>query len=159
MLRGALAEMRTLLIELRPAALVGKPLNELLQTLVEANRIRISCPVELAIEGESTLPEDITIVFYRIAQEALRNIAKYAEAEEVHLSLLQDEDGVQLVVKDNGLGFEPDKVPPGHHGLSIMQERVDRIRGDLVIDSQPNQGTQIQASWSSQNGGQGVDNE
>jgi signal transduction histidine kinase len=148
MLRGSLAEMRTMLIELRPEALVGKPIGELIQTLSEASQTRINYPVHLVIDDEGNPPEDVTIVFYRIAQEAFSNIIKYAEASEVSINLACDKDAVVMIVKDNGRGFEPDQVPPGHFGLNIMQERIDQIDGELTFDSKPGQGTQITAKWS-----------
>ena len=152
MLRGALAEMRTMLIELRPEALVGKPLDELMGTLVDASQIRIDCPVDLVINGEGTLPEDVTIVFYRVAQEALSNIIKYAEADAVNIEIDNSKDGAVMIVKDNGRGFERDNIQPGHFGLNIMAERVDQIGGELTIDSEPGFGTQIRVSWSEEMG-------
>ncbi|MEA3440662.1 MAG: PAS domain S-box protein, partial [Chloroflexota bacterium] len=152
MLRGALAEMRTMLIELRPEALAGKSLDELMGTLVDASQIRIDCPADLVINGEGTLPEDVTIVFYRVAQEALSNIIKYAEADEVNIKIDNSKDGVVMIVKDNGRGFKLGEIPPGHFGLSMMTERVDQIGGELTIDSKPGHGTQIRVSWSEQMG-------
>jgi PAS domain S-box-containing protein len=157
MLRGALAEMRSLLIELRPEALAGKSLDELLPTLVDASQIRLNCPIDLEIEGESDLPEDVTIVFYRVAQEAITNIIKYAEADKVSVKVVCDEDDLVMVVKDNGRGFKLDEIPPGHFGLSMMTERIDQIGGELTIDSKPGHGTQIKASWAE--GRKGVDRE
>jgi len=148
MLRGSLAEMRTMLIELRPESLIGKPIGELIQTLSEASQTRINCPVHLVIDDEGNPPEDVTIVFYRIAQEAFSNIIKYAEASEVSINLACDKDAVVMIVKDNGRGFKPDQIPPGHIGLNIMTERIDQICGELTIDSKPGQGTQITAKWS-----------
>ena len=148
MLRGALAEMRTMLIELKPAALLGKPFGELIKTLIEANQVRLNCPIHLTVEGALSLPEDVTIVFYRIAQETMNNIVKYADADEVHVHITSDEDGIRLSITDNGHGFELDKIPPGHYGLQIMAERITRIGGRLTINSKPEQGTQIVASWS-----------
>jgi PAS domain S-box-containing protein len=148
MLRGALAEMRTMLIELRPQELVGKSLDELMRTLVDGNQVRIGCPVNLVIDGDGTLPEEVTVVFYRIAQEAINNIIKYAEADEVNINITYEDAGVQMMVKDNGRGFEPDKVSAGQVGLKIMAERIDQIEGELSITSKPGHGTMVKASWS-----------
>jgi len=157
MLRGSLAEMRTMLIELRPEALVGKSLDELMQMLVEASQVRLNCPLNLVIEGEQTHPDDVTIVFYRIAQEAISNAIKYAEADEVSINIISKQDGVVVVVKDNGRGFEQDKIPAGHFGLKIMTERIEEIGGELNINSKPGHGTQVIASWSKQ--GEGANHE
>jgi len=147
MLRGALAEMRTMLIELRPQELVGKSLDELMQTLVDGNQVRIGCPVNLAIDGKGTLPEEVTIVFYRIAQEAFNNIIKYAEADEVVVNIAYNDGVVEMIVKDNGRGFDPARISSGQIGLKIMAERIDQIEGELSIDSKPGQGTKVKASW------------
>jgi signal transduction histidine kinase len=128
--------------------LIGKPIGELIQTLSEASQTRINCPVNLVIDDKGNPPEDVTVVFYRIAQEAFSNIIKYAEASEVSINLACDKDAVMMIVKDNGRGFEPDQVPPGHIGLNIMAERIEQIGGELTIDSKPGQGTQITAKWS-----------
>ncbi len=150
MLRGALAEMRTMLIELRPSALIGKPLGELLQTLAEANQGKINGSVNVTIEDDTILPEDVTIVFYRIAQEALSNIVKYAEADMVNIYFGTDEGKVSLMITDNGRGFAQDKIPPGHYGLEIMAERVAQISGELKVESSSERGTQVVVNWSGQ---------
>jgi len=157
MLRGALAEMRSMLIELRPTAVEGKSLDELINMLVEASQIRLNCPIDLVINGEGTLPEDVTIVFYRVAQEAINNIIKYAEADEVSINITLNEDSVNMIVKDNGIGFEQSEIPPGHFGLSIMKERIDQIGGNLIIDSKIGLGTQVKTRWSEE--GMGANHE
>jgi len=148
MLRGALAEMRTLLLELRPEALREQTLDQLLQTLVEATQARTSAPISLVVNGQRPLPEDVTITFHRIAQESLNNVVKHAEATEVSITLDCDQNGIVLRVRDNGSGFDPSTIPAGHLGLSIMAERIEKIGGTLLIDSQPGDGTQIVVGWS-----------
>jgi signal transduction histidine kinase len=148
MLRGALAEMRTLLLELRPEALREQTLDQLLQILVEATQARTSAPISLVVNGQRPLPEDVTITFHRIAQESLNNVVKHAEATEVSITLDCDQNGIVLRVRDNGSGFDPSTIPAGHLGLSIMAERIEKIGGTLLIDSQPGDGTQIVVSWS-----------
>jgi PAS domain S-box-containing protein len=148
MLRGALAEMRTLLLELRPSALREQTLEQLLQTQVEAVRARINAPVFLVVNGKCALPEDVTITFHRIAQESLNNIVNHAEATEVSITLDYNQNGVVLDVRDNGRGFDPSTTPSGHFGLSIMAERIEKIGGTFFINSKPGDGTQIVVSWS-----------
>lgn len=150
MLRGALAEMRTMLIELRPSALIGKPLGDLLQTLAEANQGKINGSVNVTIEDDTILPDEVTIVFYRTAQEAFSNITKYAGADVVNIHFGTDEGKARLMITDNGRGFEQDKIPPGHYGLKIMAERVDQIGGELKVESSPEGGTQVVVDWSGQ---------
>jgi signal transduction histidine kinase len=85
--RGALAEMRTLLLELRPAALVEASLEDLLRQLAEAVTGREGVPVEVTIEGQCRLEPDVHVALYRIAQEALNNVVKHAQAGHVEVSL------------------------------------------------------------------------
>ncbi len=85
--RGALAEMRTLLLELRPSALIKTPLGDLLAQLTEAIASRKMLPFQLSIQQVPTLPENVHLSFYRIAQESLNNIIKHAEASQVSVSL------------------------------------------------------------------------
>ena len=148
MLRGAMAEMRTMVIELRPAAVSGKSLGQLLDTLVEANQPRISEPISIVVEGDRMLPLDVTIAFYRIAQEAFHNVAQHAEATEVDIKIVFDQEGVMLSVRDNGRGFDQNMIPAGHFGLSIMGSRAEEVGGNLVIESEPGAGTEVIASWS-----------
>jgi PAS domain S-box-containing protein len=148
MLRGAMAEMRTMVIELRPAAVSGKTVGQLLQTLVEANQPRINGPVSFVVEGDRILPENVTIAFYRIAQEAFHNAAQHADATEVDVKVVFDQEGVILNVRDNGRGFDQNMIPAGHFGLNIMAERIEEVGGNLVIESEPGTGTEVIASWS-----------
>jgi len=85
--RGALAEMRTLLLELRPAALVEADLDGLLRQLAEALTGREGIPVAVTMEGQVDLPAEVHVALYRIAQEALNNVVKHAQASQVEVSL------------------------------------------------------------------------
>jgi PAS domain S-box-containing protein len=145
---GALAEMRNLLFEFHPQALKDTDLNILIQQLSDVLTGHTRIPVDLAIEGEMQLPEDVKIVFYRIAQEAFNNIIKHAEATLVSTSLISGADGCRLTIHDNGRGFDPKIVKSEKLGLKIMCERAEEIYGDLVVESSPNQGTRISLVWS-----------
>ena len=199
--RGALAEMRTLLLELRPTALVEASLESLLHQLAEAVTGREGVPVEVTIEGRCDLPPDIHVALYRIAQEALNNVVKHAQASRVVVSLscaspvpqgqeqakwrtatnglhnrdsslpepalrptlrwgaegvaqndicenqpdnvLNPAECVELVISDDGRGFDPDAVPSGRMGLGIIRERAHAIGAALDINTKPGCGTQI----------------
>lgn len=151
--RGALAEMRTLLLELRPATLVEADLDDLLRQLTEATIGRARVEVTLKIEEHINLPVDVKIAFYRIAQEALNNIAKHSEASKASVTLRGgDSEGtgtytVELVVSDNGRGFDQGTVTAGHFGVGIMRERTEAIGAKLMVDSRIGQGTDIIVHW------------
>jgi signal transduction histidine kinase len=149
--RGALAEMRTLLLELRPSALTEARLSDLLKQLGEAVSGRARLPITLSVDGEFPLHPDVQVFFYRIAQEALNNILKHAAATQAGMTL-QFEDSpqgrsVRLTIQDDGQGFEPANVPSNHLGLGIMQERAQAVHADFHIDSAPGQGTTVTVTW------------
>jgi len=153
--RGALAEMRTLLLELRPAALVEAGLGDLLRQLGEAVTGRKGVPVTVSVGGEHAIPDDVHVALYRIAQEALNNVVKHARASQVTVSLRhsppagQEEVGaiVELCISDNGRGFDPGCVPSDRLGLGIIRERAQAIGASVKIDSQPGHGTQVTVVW------------
>jgi PAS domain S-box-containing protein len=146
--RGALAEMRTLLMELRPTALLEAEMKELFHQLSEAFTGRARVPVNLKINGQCNLTPEVRVAFYRITQEALNNIAKHAHATQVEVNVDCTADKARLVIIDNGLGFDRRKVASNHLGLGIMEERAESIGATLKITSQPNKGTRVTAIWS-----------
>ena len=146
--RGALAEMRTLLMELRPDALADAELKTLLQHLTNAFIARARIPVQLRVEACEELPLGVKIAFYRVAQESLNNIVKHSEATQVTLSLKCRQKSVELVVEDNGQGFDPDRDPGADHfGLRIIQERAEQIGAMVKISSQLGYGTRVKMLW------------
>jgi signal transduction histidine kinase len=161
MSRGALAEMRTLLLELRPAAVVETSLEDLLRQLGEAVTVREGVPVTVEVEGWCELPADLHVALYRIAQEALNNVVKHAKASQVAISLRctprvpspssREGEGagvkVELVISDDGRGFDPDDVPPERMGLGIMRERAEAVGAQLGIVSQTGRGTRLTVVW------------
>jgi len=161
--RGALAEMRTLLLELRPAALVETELGALLSQLGQAITSRARISVTIQAVPHCSLPPEVQVALYRIAQEALNNVAKHAEAKHVEVSLqctppLTSEEGqahaamVELSVADDGRGFDPNDLPAGFKGLGlgIMRERAEAIGAALEIRSHAGQGTWIAVRWPDQ---------
>ena len=157
--RGALAEMRTLLLELRPTALAEAGLGDLLRQLGEAVAGRKDVSVTVTVEGGcELLPSDVHVALYRIAQEALNNVVKHARASHVTVSLrcetLTPPDRgrpgrvrVRLCIGDDGCGFDPSCVPLDHLGLGIMHERAQAVEATLEIESEPGHGTQIAVVW------------
>jgi signal transduction histidine kinase len=154
--RGALAEMRTLLLELRPSALVEARLSDLLRQLADSITGRARVPVALEVEGHCELEAEVKVALYRIAQEALNNVAKHAGATQATVSLrclgsAPTEDSaqpaVELTIWDDGSGFDPGAIPANSLGLGIMRERAEAIGATLTIASQPGTGTQISLMW------------
>lgn len=145
--KGAQAEMRILLLELRPAALVETPLGDLLEQLAQATGSRAMVPVALTVTGTCDPPVDVRIALYRIAQEALNNVVKHADAAQVTLALTCEGDTITLVVHDDGCGFDPDCVPPDRLGQRTMRERADTIGAQFAVTSAAGQGTTVMCCY------------
>lgn len=146
--RGAMAEMRVLLAELRPATLIDAELGDLLLLLGNAFSGRTNIPADVSVIGVRSLPSEIQLTLYRICQEALNNIAKHANAKKVELDLNLTPDGLRLLIRDDGCGFDTSKLlTSGHYGLSMIRERAEAIGAKLNITSEPRKGTEINIIW------------
>lgn len=150
--RGALAEMRALLLELRPSTLIETFLSDLLRHLSEAATGRSRIPVKLNCGSVIHLPVDVKIGFYRIAQEALNNIVKHSRATSATLELSDiSQEGtyaVLLRISDNGKGFKENEISGDHIGLGIMHERATSINAVITITSTIGIGTIVEVIWS-----------
>ena len=140
---AGLAEMRSLIFELRPEALQSEGLVNALTRQATALRARHHLQVETHLCAEPALKFEVKEALYRIAQEALHNTVKHARATQIVLRLSSDAEAVQLWVEDNGAGFDAMGVFPGHLGLRSMRERTARLDGALDIVSAPQKGTHI----------------
>lgn len=145
--RGALAEMRMLLVELRPSALTDSKLGDLVRLLANALTGRTNIPVAVTVAGQGALPTEVQEAFYRLCQEGLNNIAKHAGASRVEIHLQHDAGAVEVRLRDDGRGFDPEHTPSGHYGLSMMRERADAVGAILSITSQPGHGSEIVIRW------------
>jgi signal transduction histidine kinase/ligand-binding sensor domain-containing protein len=159
--QGALAEMRALLMELRPATLVEASMQDLLGQLGRAVTGREGIPVAVSVDEGCRLPTDLHVALYRIAQEALNNVVKHAQASRVEVSLRcaplpgtsapREGEGngpqVALTIRDDGCGFDPSQASRERLGLGIMAERAAAVGARLEIHSGPGQGTQIRVVW------------
>src|SRR6185436_17499424 len=145
--RGALAEMRTLLLELRPATLTQTHLSDLIKQLCEAFIGRSRLPITLNIEGDCPLPPEVQVAFYRIAQESLNNVFKYARATRVNVSLFISATMVRFEVCDNGVGFDISASKPTSLGMRIMRERAEAIGAGFQISSTLGSGTCVEVTW------------
>jgi PAS domain S-box-containing protein len=157
--RGAQADMRLLLAELRPSTLIDAELGDLLRLLGNALAGRTNIPVHVTVTGQRpfqgqkdlkehrSLPAEVQVALYRLCQEGLNNIAKHAGATRVDIQLLYEIGGVELRIRDDGRGFDPAQTHPGHYGLSMMHERATAVGAVLSIHSQPGGGTEIVIRW------------
>ena len=145
--RGAQADMRLLLAELRPSTLTDAELSDLLRLLGNALAGRTNITVSVTVAGEGKLPADVQVALYRLCQEGLNNIAKHAGASRSDIQLQYETGAVELRIQDDGRGFDPEQTPPGHYGLSMMHERATAVGATLSIASQPGHGTEIVIRW------------
>lgn len=147
--RAALAEMRTLLLELRPENLVEARLEVLLPQLADAfaGRMGVRAHVSCSCDPQFHPPYPVKIAVYRIAQEALNNVAKHAGAAQVTINLTAHAHSLRLAVLDDGRGFDVRAVGSERMGLAIMRERAAEIGAELTIDSEPGMGTHIFLGW------------
>ena len=145
--RGALAQMRTMLLELRGDRISDVPLPQLLRNLVEAAESRAGTDVRLAIDGEPAVPPRVHETLYRIAQEALNNITRHARAANAWVELTLRPESARLVVGDDGVGFDVSSTDPSHIGLASMRERADEIGAILTVETERDRGTLIELDW------------
>ncbi len=148
-IKQSMEEVRRIGMNLRPALLDDLGLLPTIDWLVrEYQTTYPSIHVEKHIEIEETqVPDPHKAVIYRILQEALNNIAKHSKASLVDVSLLRTKDGrVDLVIEDNGIGFDIESIKKGL-GLGSMRERAELSGGSFDIESVKGTGTKIFASW------------
>jgi signal transduction histidine kinase len=140
----ALQETRLLVYELRPLALGREGLISALEQRLETVERRAGIQARVLVDGEVGLEADLEEELYRIAQEALNNALKHARASQVMLSVRVAEGSVTLEVADNGRGFDVAGIhDTGGLGLMGMQERSDKIGGQLTVRSAPGEGTRV----------------
>jgi two-component system nitrate/nitrite sensor histidine kinase NarX len=145
--RTALAEMRILLLELRPAALSQVSLKTLFEQYLQPIVDRRQFELRMSIDDVPPLPPDVQIALYRITQEALNNIDKHALAKHVNVNVRNDDAWVELQIVDDGRGFDAAGVESTSLGLHIMRERAEQIGAAIQIRSEVGAGTQITVTW------------
>ncbi|OQY91565.1 MAG: hypothetical protein B6D39_06325 [Anaerolineae bacterium UTCFX2] len=145
MAREAMYDMRLLVFELRPLMLEKEGVAAVLRARLTAVEARAGLKADLLVEGERRLPIGIEEQIYRIVQEGLTNVIKHAKASVVQIRLVFDEEVVHLEIKDDGLGFDPEKDTDqsGGMGLQGIQERVQQVGGRLEIESAAAKGTRL----------------
>jgi NarL family two-component system sensor histidine kinase LiaS len=143
LVRGVQKELNVLIHEMRPAALEGKGLAAALRDYAADWARRSEIPVEVHVRGERETPLEAEQALFRVAQEALANVAKHSGAQNAEVDLLYDAESLTLRVSDDGGGFDPAKVPGEGFGLQSMHERLARLGGRVDIVSAPGGGTQV----------------
>ena len=144
-LDAGIALKRRIIEDLRPSSLTDLGLQKTLDILCEEFAKRAGIQVRTSI-AELELSDDRELAVYRIVQEALTNVAKYAKAKTVHVTLEQVTDQARVEVRDDGVGFDPKRLRRGTHGLAGMRFRTQSFGGDWQIDSAPGKGTSLRAS-------------
>ncbi len=149
--RANLEEARRSVLDLRAAPLEGKTLPEAISELVRECQSRTRMKIEYDVMGirSRPLPVRIAVGIYRIAQEALNNVIRHAQA--VHVIVILEAtpqtagypEHIHLVIEDDGIGFDPTQIPIGHYGLIGLNERAKLLGGQLTIRSNPGVGTRI----------------
>ncbi len=137
---------RRIIEDLRPSSLDGLGLLPALQSLCVGARERLGVTFDLSLDPAVKLGPEASLAVYRLVQEALTNIAKYASAKRVTVRAWVDGERAHIEVVDDGRGFDMSKVGIGHHGLSGMRFRIESLGGSMTVDSRPGQGTAIRAS-------------
>ncbi len=145
--RAAMADLRALLLELRPESIIKTDLAVLLTHLIQGVRGRKMIQGKLDESGESyVLPPEVHFAIYRIAQEAMSNLVKHSNAATYTMRLNWDEQAFSWSLQDDGQGFDTAQLSAGL-GLGTMQERAQSIDATLTITSAPNAGTQVEVRW------------
>ena len=145
--RGALAETRAVLLELRPEALMEMAFDDLMLQLIEATQSRKRLNITSHLAGADSLTQEAKLLFYRVTQEALNNVVKHAQATQVDVTLARHDEKVTLEIRDNGQGFDPAEIRPASMGLGFMRERAESLGAILEIDSGIGRGTRVRVTW------------
>ena len=143
--RNGMKESRGALKALRASPLEDMGLILAMQQLVDAMSDRSGMTITLALLGDiDDLQPEVEQSIYRITEEALNNANRHTQAKQIDVVLQRNEDGLMLIITDDGCGFDPDTVSSdGHYGLVGMRERATLCNGELVVESKPDAGTII----------------
>ena len=148
--RQSQEELAGLIEELRPPALSDHGFGEALKEYVSEWSRRTGIEAEVRTQGERPLPLGLEPALFRVVQEALSNVARHSEAGRVEVQLTRQEDELALTIDDDGRGFDVAAVKNRGYGLQSMRERVEALGGQLLVQSEQGQGTQISARFSGQ---------
>jgi signal transduction histidine kinase len=142
--KEAMSDMRLMIFELRPPILEKIGLVAALQNRLESVEARAGFQASFEATGDIHLSTDEEIDLYRIAQEALNNVVKHAQANKVKVAIHGQEGFVRLIIQDDGIGFDPQiAYNRGGQGFRNMHERAARVGAHCSFESRPGKGTQI----------------
>jgi signal transduction histidine kinase len=148
-LNATIRDIRTYIMDLRPLQFRGENLMDSLQRLIDETRANTELEIILSgpDNGVLILPTAISTALFHISQEALANVAKHAEAQQVKMTLWTAPGRVLLEISDDGMGFDISKTSRAlGHGLANMRTRARKMGGDIEVNSEPGKGTSI-LSW------------
>jgi two-component system, NarL family, sensor histidine kinase LiaS len=128
---------------MRPAALEGKGLPAALSDYAADWSRRSEIPAEVHVRGEREMPLEIEQALFRVAQEALANVARHSGASRAEVDLVYDADHLTLRVADDGRGFDPEERSQEGFGLRGMSERLEKLGGRVDVESAPGEGTHV----------------
>jgi signal transduction histidine kinase len=144
MLNSGLA-LKTKVVEgLYPSTLASLGLAASLELLAREFGQNAGIPIDLSLE-EVSLDTSTQLVAYRLVQECLTNVGKYAEARHARIVLVGSQRNVMVAVVDDGVGFDAARAERSHHGLAGMRRRVEMTGGRLTVTSIPGKGTRVAA--------------
>jgi PAS domain S-box-containing protein len=146
MAETAIAEMKSLIFELRPESLASEGLVVALQKHLRALELRHGFRLHLTLGQEPDVPLKVKEMLYRITQEAMNNIVKHARAKNVWIALETREGELELTVRDDGIGFDTTRDFPGHLGLRSMHERAEAVGASYELSSHQQKGTKIRVT-------------
>jgi signal transduction histidine kinase len=144
-LNSGIALKRRIIEDLRPSSLANLGLNAALEILAREFSERSGIEVATSVEPVE-LDESRELTIYRLVQESLTNVGKYAEAKQVDVSVRDYSSHVEVEIRDNGKGFDSRKVRASTHGIAGMRHRVEATGGKFTVESRPGNGTRIFAS-------------
>lgn len=144
--REAYSDVREGILALRSQPTAEKSLDEVLKIFFEQWQISSGIAGDLILDEDLAVPPRVELQLLRVIQESLANVRKHARAKKVRVTVRRLASGLEAVVEDDGVGFDPESVARAglpRFGLSIMRERAESAGGNLSVDSRPGQGTRV----------------
>lgn len=142
----AQAQMRALLLQLRPVELEGRSLGEALEQFLRDVCPRHGIRYDLDVTSVAPLSDRLESHLFRVVQEAISNVVRHASAKLLQVRLLREGEQVTLIVRDDGVGFDPTTMRDGSYGLRSIRERAEEVGGRCSVRSSLDTGTEVRVS-------------